>query len=353
MKTLLVALEYPPAIGGVETYYSKLTENWPEEISVLDNSRAELVRGFMSWLPGLFSVARRLRSLRPEWLIVGEILPIGTIAWLLSYFFTFKYAVILHGFDLSLATRNPFKRFLSRQIISRAQRIIAVNSYTAEQLRNFAPTVSERLSIVNPGADDFEIPQFTATKLRENYGLAGRFVILTLARLVKRKGADMVLRALASLIAKYPNILYVIIGKGPDQVYLQALIHELGLDANVILLPTVSIEEKAAWLSLCDVFAMPARDIDGDYEGFGIVYLDAGLAGKPVIAGRSGGVADAVTDGDNGLMVEAEDQYSIATAIENLYSDSELRERLGKRGRERALTLSWSTQIMKIYSALK
>ena len=352
MKTLLVALEYPPAVGGVETYYSELVRNWPEEIRVLDNSERKLVNGWR-WLPALGSVAAQLRSYKPDWLIVGEILPLGTVAWILAHFFNFKYAVILHGLDFSLATRNPFKRFLTGRILARASKIIAVNSYTAELIEKQYPGSKDKTAVVNPGARTFDIPELLPAKLRANYGLEGTFVLLTMARLVKRKGVDMVLRSLPALLKRIPSLRYVIIGNGPDRAYMQALIDEFGLDEHVIFLPTVSEAEKAAWLSIADVFAMPARNIGGDYEGFGIVYLDAGFAGKPVIAGRSGGVRDAVSDGINGLVVDEEDPHSIALAIERLFDDPELRQRLGEKGHERAAAQSWNLQIKKIYDFLK
>lgn len=353
MKTLLVALEFPPAVGGVETYYKHVIENWPEEIQVLDNSEKRLVRGPWRWLPGLFSVAAKLREYKPDWVIVGEILPIGTIAWLLSYLFSVNYAVVLHGLDFSLATRSLQKRWLSGRILTRASRIIAVNSYTAELIAQQYPATNNKIAVVNPGAEPMEPAGLLMASLKENYDLDNAFVVLTLGRLVKRKGVDMVLRAIHQLVSDMPEVRYVVIGNGPDKEYLKVLIDELELDRYVIMLPAVSPEERAAWLNLADVFAMPARNLDGDYEGFGIVYLDAGMAGKPVIAGKSGGVRDAVSPKDNGLIVNEEDPAEIAAAIKRLHDDPALRQQLGENGKRRALVLTWSQQIEKLHAALQ
>ena len=119
------------------------------------------------------------------------------------------------------------------------------------------------------------------------------------------------------------------------------------------MLNQVRDEERNNWYDLCDMFIMPARNINGDYEGFGMVYLEANLAGKPVVAGRSGGVGDAVVDGLNGLLVDPENTGEISRAIVKLARDPELRQKLGRQGRERALNdFNWQKQAKKIYKNL-
>lgn len=350
MKTLLVTLEFPPLIGGVETYYGKLVEYWPEEIRVLDNSERKLVRG--SWLIGLLSVARRLRSYRPDWLLVGEILPIGTMAWLLSFLFPFKYAVFLHGLDFSLAVSSARKRFLARRILAGASRIIAVNSYTANQVRTTFPFLNN-ITVANPGVEPAtEVPVSAIAGLRQNYGLQDAFVIATVARFVKRKGVDMVMRALPEVRREIPEIRYVVIGQGPAEGYLKGLSVSLGIAEQVLMLSGLDTRTKDAWLAACDAFVMPVRDIAGDYEGFGIVYLEANSFAKPVIAGLSGGVGDAVVDGVNGLRVDENDPSAIAAAIIRLYREQSLREQLGRQGCERARLFAWKLQVQKIFAIL-
>ncbi len=354
MKTLLAALEYPPAVGGVETYYAHLASQWPEEIKVLDNSNKQLSGGLWRWLPGLLTLYKNIKAQGTEWLIVGEILPLGTITWLLSFLLPFKYCVVRHGLDYSLARRSPRKRWMSTVILKKASAIIAVNSYTAGLIQKNVPLSSAKLIVVNPGAEPAPAASpLLVRRFEDNYNLDNAFVLMTMARLVKRKGVDMVLRAIARLRTSIPDLRYVIIGQGPDKNYIQAIIDEQGIGEHVVMLPTVRTDEKAAWLELADVVIMPARNIDGDYEGFGIIYLDAGTYAKPVIAGQSGGVSDAVTDGINGLIVDEENPEAIATAIKRLYEDVALRQRLGESGLQRAEALTWQRQIEKIYLFLK
>jgi len=122
---------------------------------------------------------------------------------------------------------------------------------------------------------------------------------------------------------------------------------------NVIFLGEVADKEKWAWLSLCDIFIMPARNIDGDFEGFGIVYLEANLAGKPVIAGDSGGTKDAVQGAYSGILVDPENISRIAGAVIGLAQDAKLIIKLGEQGRERAINeFNWEKQIDKIYNVI-
>jgi len=112
---------------------------------------------------------------------------------------------------------------------------------------------------------------------------------------------------------------------------------EGGDKVKAIFLGKITDEEKWAWMDLCDIFIMPSRNIDDDFEGFGIVYLEANLSGKPVIAGDTGGVRDAVQNGVSGLLVDPENVDEIANAIIKLSKDKELIKKLGEQGRERAI----------------
>lgn len=352
MKTLLVTLEYPPQVGGMEAFYGKLAEHWPEEMQVIDNQRGRLVSG--SWLPGLWTGFKAWRAEPADWVLAGDVLPVGIIVWLLSFMLPFRYAVFLHGLDFVLAVSKKRKRWLTGRILSRASAIIAVNGYTAAQVKELFPEIAAKISIVNPGAEVEYAPDAAAeARLRQNYGLEDAFLLLTIGRLVKRKGADMVLRALPIALKEIPELRYAIIGQGPAEQYLKDLIAELGLQEKVVMLSGLDTRAKNTWLAVCDAFIMPARNIAGDYEGFGIVYLEANLLAKPVIAGWSGGVGDAVIDGLNGLRVNEEAPAEIAAAIIRLYRDASLRQSLGEQGRQRAEAFSWKTQTEKIFAILK
>lgn len=348
MKTLLVALEFPPAVGGVETYYGNIVKHWPEPIQVITNTESALISPFLpifGWLRGLFTVKAQIQRHRPDWILGGEILPIGTILYILSFFYRFKYVIFFHGLDFSLACRRRRKHFLMKRILTKAQLIICANRYTLEEVKKYYPHIA-RVEVVNPGVDVDMVSPSSVVKTPD------RFELITVGRLVKRKGVDMTLQAVAQLKPLIPELHYTIIGNGPDKEYIQDIIRELRIESSVTLVTDASDSDKINYLNQSDIFVMPTRDINGDYEGFGIVYLEAGLYKKPVIAGRSGGVEDAVNNNVNGLLVNGEDYTEIAQAIIRLYNDEALRIRLGQAGYERSLESSWQKRVTTIHTLL-
>lgn len=354
MKTLLLALEYASSFGGVETYYQKLAEYWPDEFAVIDNRNKQLINKsfwILNWLPAWQQSMRT----DADWIIAGEILPIGTAVWLASFFKKCKYAVFLHGLDFSLATTSAWKRFVSRRILRRAQLIFCANSRTAQLVGEFMGDI-KKIVVATPGIDaeaPIIRPELIAG-VKENYGLEGMITFLTIGRLVKRKGFDKVIEALPEICNQMPNVRYIIAGQGPEEQNIRKMIADESLAGKVILLNNVTEQEKWAWLSVADIFIMPAREINGDYEGFGIVYLEANLFGKPVIAGRSGGVGDAVEDQVNGLLVHPDSVPEIAAAMISLAQQPELRTKLGRAGEKRAREdFAWPKKVQSIYNALK
>ncbi len=355
MKTLLFTLEYPPFNGGVANYYGNLAKYWPitEKMSVLNNNRQELIRkdGFLAWIPSFFTLKRKLVLEKFDYLLVGHILPLGTVAYLISWLHPIKYGVFLHGMDLAFALRSARKRYISKLILNKADKIICANSYVQEKLIEFIPDLADKTIIVNPGIEGGapETDPNDILEIKKKYNLEGKTVLLSLGRLVKRKGVDRTIEALTSIPPeKSENLIYFIAGAGPREEYLRKLVPSSFLD-RIIFLGSLSEEEKWVWLKLCDIFIMPSRDISGDFEGFGIVYLEANLCGKPVIAGNSGGVRDAVVNDINGLLVDPDKVEMISQAINRLVADPKLCSELGERGRLRAQRdFNWENQAIKI-----
>lgn len=362
MKYLLITLEYFPFKGGVANYYTNLVYYWPESsrLDVIDNRRNELLRkkGLVRWSRALFTLFPYLKKNRTDYLIVGQILPLGLVAYIFNRCFNVKYSVVLHGLDFSLSIRNAWKRSISRLILKRADKIIAANSYVARLCSDFL-AFDQKIKVINPGVKDFSGSIIPRDKFREKNNLADRKVLFSLGRLVERKGFDYVLKALGQIAKSKAETdwLYVIAGCGPADDYLKRTARvELGpsWEKRVKFIGEVSEQEKWSWLSACDLFIMPARNISGDFEGFGIVYLEANLAGRTVIAGRSGGVADAVVSGLNGWLVDPEDISDIQRAIWTLLHDDSLRFKLGQSGRQRALAdFAWKKQVESFYNFLK
>lgn len=360
MKTLLMTIEYPPFKGGVANYYGHLADYWPiaDRLIVWHDNDGKLLdrRSLIPWLPACGRLSRRLRKGDIDYVLVGHLLPLGTVAWIVSYFRSFRYGVFLHGMDFNWALRSERKAWVVEKILARADRIICANSRVAALVRDKYPDCSGSVSVVNPGISAGS-PFFQEEKIAElnqEFSLQGKTVLLSLGRLVRRKGFDHTIRAIAGLPAEMKDkLVYVIAGSGPEEPGLRQLAAQTGLK-NVIFLGEVSEADKWLWLNRCDIFIMPAREIAGDFEGFGIVYLEANLCSRPVIAGRSGGVPDAVAHETSGLLVNPDSIEDIQRAIMRLLGDPELARRLGAQGRERAIRdFSWEKQAGLVSSLIK
>lgn len=346
-------MEYAPFYGGVAHYYEHLVKYANGQIVVLSHNeeksdesnvyRRPLLNKNLpcfKWLPSFKAIIEVLKKEKIDTIVIGNILPIGLPVFILAKLFRKKTAIILHGLDYGITRGNPRKERLADYLLKKTDKIICANHYVAELIKeNLTSKEIPKISIINPGIEPI-IPVFDESKVKffkEKYILNNRIVFLSIARLVKRKGADMLILAMRQALKRNPNLLLIIIGNGPEQESLNKLIKEYNLQANIKILNDVDDKEKDLWLKACDVFAMTARQIGNDFEGFGIVYLEAGLYGKPVIAGKSGGVADAVIDNVTGLMVDPESVDDIAGAIIKLAEYENLRNKLGFAGRERAI----------------
>ncbi len=353
MKTLLITLDYLPQTGGVATYYSKLKEYWPEpdDFEVLDNNNHQLLnkQSRWPWLRSFATVYKKIKQFKPDHVLVGQILPLGTVCYFLSFVIKIKYSVIIHGMDFTFALKQRRKAKLAKKILQRANTVICGNNYTAGLVKEFIGSYQSKVRVVNPGIEvkdrnhDGEVAQ-----LQKEYNLENKTVLFSLGRLVPRKGFDNTLKALKNS----PNLVYVVAGGGPQENDLKELAKPLG--QSVIFLGNLSNEDKWSWLCLCDIFIMPSREIKGDFEGFGIVYLEANSVKKPVIAGDSGGVSDAVKNNLNGLLIDPENIDEISQAITDLANNPEKRLQLGAVGYLRAKNeFNWQKQAQLFFNYIK
>lgn len=349
MKYLLTTLEYPPQVGGVATYYANLVSAWSknDEWTVIDNSKNELIGpGRFGWLRSVLTLIKAQQK-QYDLVLIGQILPLGTAALIASLFVRLPFAIVLHGMDLSFALRGKRKRFISKLILGRAKHVICANSYVQKILNDEFPSLSHKITVINPGVVVGADTRAAGSDLTTRYSLAGKKVLLSIGRLVERKGFDRVINALSSV--KEDNWVYLIAGEGPEKEKLISQAAASNVAAKIHFIGQLNESEKWSCLDICDIFIMTSRDIEGDFEGFGIVYLEANIAGKPVIAGRSGGVADAVIHNETGLLVNPENTAEIAEAIEKLLQNPQEASRLGENGRRRALRdFSWVGQAAKL-----
>jgi phosphatidylinositol alpha-1,6-mannosyltransferase len=228
-----------------------------------------------------------------------------------------------------------------RQVLRAVGDRVDVLTYLGEYTRSriaaaLHPAAAARMRQLTPGVDPAVFrPDADGTAVRERLGLAGRPVVVSVSRLMPRKGQDMLIRTLPQVRDAVPGAALLLVGGGPDRTRLTRLAQRSGVAEHVVMTGSVPLPELPAYYAAGDVFAMPCRTrhLGLDVEGLGIVYLEASATGLPVVAGRSGGAPDAVRPGETGVVVDGTDERQVAHALERLLLDPDQRARLGAAGR--------------------
>ena len=265
-------------------------------------------------------------------------MPEGVVGYLLHRLSGIPYCVYAHGEEIGTACSSRQLTFLMRRVYGSARRVIANSENTRRLLRGVGIPDSA-IVVIHPGVDtDRFSPGGGAALVRARLGLNGHRVLLTVARLQRRKGHDTVIKALPTVQAVIPDVRYLIVGSGEEETALRALAAGQSVAGLVEFVGQVPSDSLPDYYRACDVFILANREeAHQDIEGFGIVFLEANAASKPVVAGRSGGTSEAVVDGETGVLVDAEDSGTVANAIVSLLSNPERSLRMGVRGRARVV----------------
>ncbi len=294
------------------------------EIEVVESEALLWRRLWPRWGKAVVELVKRRSSY--ETVIVSHLLPIGTAAWFARFFTHRKYIVIVHGMDVGMAKRTAIKRMLAGFVL-RGAHLVAANSRALEQDVRKVFGVKKTL-VVYPCVS---LQSFQPSKP------SSPLTLLTVARLVPRKGHRRVLEALAHLKAsgRLPDLRYRIVGDGPERDAILMDVERLGLQEIVRLEPGIPRDQLSPIYASAHLFVMPTVRDAADREGFGMVYLEAALFGAPSIATNQPGVNEAVLDGETGILVPDGDISALADAIHRLLIDHALRTRLGAAARAR------------------
>jgi len=352
VKHLLVTNDFPPKIGGIQSYLWELWRRLPaDEAAVLTTPYAgaaefdaaapihieRIEQPVMLPTPGLAArIDETAARLGADLVILDPALPVGHLGPRLAR----PYGVILHGAEITVPGRVPGPRHALARVLRGAELVIAAGGYPADEgeraARRGLPVV-----VVPPGVDtDRFVPLEDAERaaVRKQFGIAPEStLVVSVSRLVPRKGMDVLIRAAARLAPIHPELEVVIGGSGRDRARLERLVAELA--APVRLVGRVDDADLPGLYGAADVFAMDCRNrwMGLEQEGFGIVFLEAAACGVPQIAGESGGAAEAVLDGVTGLVVDDPRSVSqLADALRALIIDPERRAAMAAAGRRRA-----------------
>jgi len=277
--------------------------------------------------------------------LAGRALPEGIVAWFVGRLFGAKVIVYAHGEELTGWGRGRKFRAMCFAL-RRADHVLANSDFTRDTLQELIGVHPGRIVMTYPTVDAGRFrPGLPFQDLRASIGLApGQRLILSVGRLQRRKGFDQVVRALPALLRRGLDVHYAIVGIGDDHHHLRELARTHGVDTRLHLLGHVAPEDLPRWYNACEVFAMPNRDIDGDTEGFGLVYMEANACARPALAGRAGGTGSAVEDGLNGLRVDGEDVRAVEQGLLRLLEDPAFARTLGENGRRRTVERFTSDQ---------
>jgi phosphatidylinositol alpha-1,6-mannosyltransferase len=276
----------------------------------------------------------------------GDLYPPGVIVITLKKIFGLPYVAYCHGEEVTQTENYRYQPRVRNQIYRCADAVIANSEFARQNLLRIG-VQERRIYKITPGVDCERFrPMPPSKELVERYRLKDEIVILTVARLIPRKGHKIALEAFAKISKEVPDAHYLIVGTGPEESRLHQIVQDAGLNDRVTFAGHVAAEQLPAIYGLCDLMLMPNRqDEGGDVEGFGMVFLEANAAGKPVIGGRSGGTPEAIINRVTGFLVDPNDPDEIAGILRRLLLNRSLRVKLGEAGAQRARSdFSWKTR---------
>ncbi|WP_300458613.1 glycosyltransferase family 4 protein [Desulfobacula sp.] len=274
----------------------------------------------------------------------GRVLPEGLVGFFAARVFKIPLVIYAHGEEIT-TWRQPVKLSVMKYVYRQADGVIANSEFTKQELLKIGVTES-RIINLSPGVDVQHFkPGLVTEDLKKKIGVGdNNKLLLSVGRLSRRKGFDHTIKALSCLRKKGLDVHYAIVGIGKDKPYLEQLAQDNGVVKQVHFLGHVSEEDLPRWYNAADLFVMPNREINGDTEGFGMVFLEANACGKPVIAGIAGGTGGAVLDGKTGFRIDGTRVDELTDHICKLLTDQTLARELGQNGLNRVQnSFSWQS----------
>lgn len=273
---------------------------------------------------------------------IGELVTSSWIGLMAQRIWGCKMISYIHGEEITTEMGYRFYGRQRRRYLRKADAVVAVSHFTEKALVRLMGVDKRKIHLFHNGVDVERFqPGPKRTDLIEKHKLAGKRIILTVGRIVPRKGFDAVIRAMPKILEQVPDAHYLIVGGGYYRPTLEALVDAHDMGEHVTFAGMVADEDLADYYRLCDLFVMANREMpDGDTEGFGLVFLEANACGKPVVGGIAGGAVEAVRHGENGLLVDSWSVAEIAETVGQLLTDQQLYEQIAQRGLEIALASS-------------
>ncbi len=353
---LFVTNDFGPRAGGIETFVIGLIERRPFGQTIVytsaQTSSEEYDRAWKSEF-GVTVIRDRAKILLPTPRVArnlsriikesniqvaafGAAAPLGLLSPSIKRAGVQKTVALTHGHEVWWAKVFPFNRAL-RKIGTSVDSLTYLGDFTQRAIsKSLSKESAQKLVKIAPGIDvDHFIPQ-DSSQLRRDLRLENKRVIVSVGRLVHRKGQDHLIQSMPEILKSVPNAHILMVGQGPYLSHLKKLVQDLNLVDHVSFIGRIQFAQLPQYICAGDIFVMPSRSrfFGLEVEGLGIVYLEASACGLPVIAGSSGGAPDAVLDGITGIVVDGENNQEIASAAIKLLLDIDGAKAMGLAGRE-------------------
>lgn len=348
---LLLSEIFPPTHGGSGRWFFELyrrlkpnstvivtndnTQNSPEQ-DAIDSAFPQTIKriaftspewglksltGLQFYVKTMISVLK-LRNMGISQVHCGRCIPEGFIGLVVAKLLRKPLVCYIHGEDVEVARTSREIAMIVKWVLKGSNTLICNSTNTKNLLIDHWQVSPSKIEVINPGVD---VDQFKAepadNAFKEKMNWTDRFVCLTVGRLQRRKGHDKMIEAIPELIKTIPNVTYAIVGNGDQLDHLRAKAKALEVEQYVQFLSEIDDAELIQCYQQCDLFILPNRADGNDIEGFGMVLAEAQACGKPVIAGKSGGTADALQDGKTGVLVDCTDPTNIASAVIKMNED--------------------------------
>jgi phosphatidyl-myo-inositol dimannoside synthase len=354
-KILCITNDFGPRTGGIETFVIGLIERLPKDTVIVytnaqDKSEeydkrwredfgVEVIRDKARILlptPGVaFCVSALVKDRGIRTAFFGAAAPLAMLTPTLRRAGVKKVVALTHGHEVWWSKIWPFT-WAMKSIARHVDHLTYLGEFTRKAIsRPISDSARASMVKIAPGIDTDHFAPVDSTDLKRSLGLSEKKIIVSVGRLVHRKGQDVLIAAMPEILREIPDAHLLLIGEGPYRQYLETRVKKLQLDSHVNFIGRISYRDLPRYICLGEVFAMPARSrLAGlEVEGLGIVYLEASACGLPVIAGNSGGAPDAVREGVTGVVVDGRDAQTVAQSISELLAAPERARQMGLAGR--------------------
>lgn len=355
-KILCITNDFGPRAGGIETFLIGLIERLPHSSVVvytsqqgithaydeawLQNFGVEVIRDRAKILLPTLRVGRSVRELlrerKIETVFFGAAAPLALLSQGLRRAGAKKIVALTHGHEVWWSKVWPFSLML-RRIGHGVDHLTYLGEFTRGKISaSLNPSQAAAMVKIAPGIDTSHFAPLTSPdSLRSELGLLDKKVVVSVGRLVHRKGQDVLIDAMVEISKEVSSVHLLLIGEGPYQKHLENRARRAGVADRITFIGRISYKDLPRYIALGDIFAMPARSRFAglEVEGLGIVYLEASACGLPVVGGDSGGAPDAVLHGETGLVVDGRSKSAVAGAVIELLLDTQRAAKMGAQGR--------------------